>query len=95
LLTDEQKQKITAILDKKIKEKSGDIKCPMCGNKNFILVDAYLRNELQQDFKTIALGGPAIPSVAIICNNCGFMSQHVLGVLGLNPIEKEDKDAGK
>ena len=27
----------------------------------------------------------AIPTIAIVCNNCGYISQHALGALGLLP----------
>ena len=67
-------------------------KCPMCQNSNFVIADAYIRNELQENLNSVNLGGPAIPTVAIICSNCGFISQHAIGMLGLLPGAKEEKN---
>ena len=64
-------------------------KCPMCSGNAFSLAEAYLRNQLQDDLKTLNLGGRAIPTVAVICTKCGFVSQHALGILGLLPKEQE------
>jgi hypothetical protein len=85
-LTSEQKQKIVDIL----KEKGVTLACPMCGNKNFILIDGYFNNPLQSNFGDFHIGGPSIPSAALACSNCGFISQHALGMLGLlnNPENK-------
>jgi hypothetical protein len=41
----------------------------------------------------LSLGGLGIPSIAIICNRCGFISQHALGTLGLLPATTEAKPA--
>jgi hypothetical protein len=30
-------------------------------------------------------GGQTVPAAAIVCNRCGFLSQHALGALGLLP----------
>lgn len=86
LLTQEQKQKIIDTLNAKGVKPT----CPMCGHKNFILADGYFNNQMQTDFQSFAIGGPSIPSIATACSNCGFISQHALGVLGLlgNPDKK-------
>jgi hypothetical protein len=90
LLTSEEKKNIFEALEKR---KNGLV-CPMCQNKNFIIADGYFINNMQTQFNSLSIGGPAIPTIAIICNNCGFVSQHALGVLGLlpkNEILKEDE----
>ena len=85
LLTPEQKEKIIATL----KQKGVKAICPMCGNNNFILADGYFNHSMQTDFQNYTLGGPSIPTIATVCNKCGFVSQHALGVLGLiNPEKK-------
>lgn len=88
MLSDEEKKNIVEHLSAKLPA----IKCPMCGNDKFVVADAYIRNELQKDFQNISLGGPSIPAVAIICGNCGFLSQHAAGVLGLLPKEKSESE---
>ena len=57
----------------------------MCQNDNFDLVDSYIRNDLQDDLTSVSIGGRAIPAAAIVCSNCGFISQHAIGALGLMP----------
>lgn len=81
ILSIEDKKKIAEALEKK---KNG-LTCPMCQNKNFIMADGYFNNIMQTQFNSMSIGGPAIPTIAIVCSNCGFVSQHALGVLGLLP----------
>ncbi len=87
MLSNEQKKKIAEELEKR---KHG-LTCPMCQNKNFIMADGYFNNNMQTDFGSFSIGGPAIPTIAIVCSNCGFVSQHALGVLGLLPKEENKK----
>ncbi len=61
--------------------------CPMCGSLGaFELANGYLIHRIYedpsietQDFASRQL----VPLVALICGNCGFVSQHALGTLGL------------
>jgi hypothetical protein len=87
MLNNEQKKKIAEALEKR---KHG-LTCPMCQNKSFIMADGYFNNNMQTDFGSFSIGGPAIPTIAIVCSNCGFVSQHALGVLGLLPKEENNK----
>lgn len=67
--------------------------CPMCNTQNsWVLADGYLNEPIQGGLhQGLVIGGPSIPSAALICSNCGFMSQHALGALGLleHPPEEE------
>ncbi|MCX8485814.1 MAG: hypothetical protein ORN53_01290 [Crocinitomicaceae bacterium] len=86
LIPESEKQKII----KRLQEKGGKINCPMWGHNNFIIADGYFNSPMQSDFQGgLVLGGPSIPTIAIVCGNCGFMSQHALGVLGL--LNQNDK----
>ena len=89
MFTNEKKGEIVARLNERFQKYEHGLKCPMCGNGQFTIADAYLRNDLQEDLTSMSLGGPSIPSVAIVCNNCGFISQHAIGILGLLPKEGE------
>ncbi|MFZ1081843.1 MAG: hypothetical protein WAO19_07950 [Candidatus Kryptoniota bacterium] len=81
-MQDADKTKILDIL----KEKGVQGVCPMCGNKNLILMDGYFTHPVQGNLNAgVIVGGPAIPSVAVVCTRCGFMSHHALGALGLLP----------
>jgi hypothetical protein len=93
MFTNEKKAELVAKLDERFNKFSQQLKCPMCGNSQFTLADAYLRHDLQNELNSMSLGGPSIPSIAIICNNCGFISQHAIGILGLLP--KEESKDGK
>lgn len=82
-LLSESEKKI--IIDK-LKEKGVPDSCPMCKNKKFLLADGYFSHTLQTSVQSgIVLGGPAIPTIALICTKCGFTSEHALGILGLLP----------
>ncbi|MCK4814176.1 hypothetical protein KA005_00275 [bacterium] len=82
-MTAKEKQKIVGILSKK-----GAVHpCPRCGEKGFTLLDGYFNQTIQQTLGggNTFIGGPSVPSIVVVCNNCGYMSQHALGVLGLMP----------
>ena len=89
MFSEAKKKELIDALNQKLKRHGLPLKCPMCSHNNFTIADAYLRNGLQEDIKSVNIGGPSIPAIAIICTNCGFISQHAIGVLGLLP--KEDK----
>ena len=82
MIDNEQKRKIVDELAKRIQR---PLTCPMCQNNSFTLADGYFHNTLQSDLVTISIGGQNMPTVAIICTKCGFVSQHALGILGLLP----------
>jgi hypothetical protein len=87
MLTNEQKEKIKSELLKK----TPTLICPMCQNKNFTMADGYFSNTLQSDYNVLALDGQVIPTIGIVCNNCGFVSQHAIGRLGLLKKNEENK----
>ena len=56
--------------------------CPRCGNANFEFVGESIVN-LQTQQGILTIGGPGVPVALVACNNCGYLSHHALGVLGL------------
>lgn len=66
--------------------------CPRCGNGVFTLVDGYFNEMIQPNANTLNIGGHTIPTVLTVCNRCGYLSQHALGVLGLLPKTNENID---
>ena len=92
MISNEEKQKIVLELNNRIN--FGDIKCPMCGNKHFIIADGYFNSIMQDSLNSLALGSPSIPSIPIICKRCGFISSHALGILGLLPKQTEESQKG-
>lgn len=80
MLNEDQKQ----VIYKTLKAKIDKFECPMCKKGNFTIVDSYTFSLLTDDYKNLKIGqGKALPSVPIVCTNCGFISHHALGVLGL------------
>lgn len=87
-MSPEQKKEIIDVLVKRIP----NISCPMCHGKSFTIAEGYVLNQLQEDYKSLVISGEKlIPSVYMICTNCGFVSQHALGVLDL--LKKEEKES--
>ena len=66
----------------KLKEKGALNDCPRCNHNRFSIVD-YSYLQPIEDPKKIVIGGSTIPVVIVGCNNCGFIVQHALGILGL------------
>ncbi|MBO7552547.1 MAG: hypothetical protein J6T82_00705 [Bacteroidaceae bacterium] len=91
MISQDKKQEIAKILDDRLKA----VICPMCHQHNFIIADGYFNNIIQDHLNGIALGGPTIPTISIICANCGFVSQHALGILGLLPSNDSKNDEKK
>lgn len=79
--TEDQKKKLLSTLE----GRGVKLPCPRCGNNRFTLIDGYLNHPLQLELSGMVIGGPSIPSVGVVCENCGYLSQHALGVLGLLP----------
>ena len=81
-MTKQDKQKYIQILN----DKKATLPCARCGNTNFSILDGYFRHEVQQKLDgNISFGGAHIPCLAVACENCGNISMHALGALGLLP----------
>lgn len=87
LLSQARKEEIIAALKKKGVPRA----CPMCSTNNWAIGEGYFNNALSVQLSSISLGGVSIPAIPIICANCGFISQHALGALGLLPQAEEKK----
>ena len=78
---------------KAIEERGGIMPCPRCASTEFTVADGYLNQTIQTELTGLVIGGPSIPSALIVCTNCGFISQHALGVLGLLPPQPPKREA--
>lgn len=78
-----------------LKTKAGDFECPVCKKKNFNLNAGYFAHDLQTDLKQRIMGGINIPTVPVVCSNCGLLLEFAAGTLGLLPEElsKEEVEA--
>lgn len=57
--------------------------CAVCGATQYTLADGFLWFQLKSSLPALQLGGPGIPCVAIVCNNCGntlFLNLITLGL---------------
>ena len=59
-------------------------KCPMCGQQQFTVAEGYSVTPIQYDIKNYNIGGKALPAINLICNNCGFISSHAIGIFQNN-----------
>ena len=76
-LSEEQKQNIIQVL----REKGALQPCEACNKRNFTLVDEVTQIRIAPGPNII--GGPSIPAIASVCNNCGNIRFHALGALNL------------
>ena len=86
--TDKLQNKVITRLNERFGKHGKELACPLCSNKNFIVADAFFVNILQPDINKMTLSGKSVPTIGIMCDNCGFMSQHSLGILGLLSAEE-------
>lgn len=84
MLKEDEKNQIAKILSERV----GNFVCPICGKGHFSLVDGYSSQGLNEDYRKTILSTKVIPFVMLVCDNCGFISQHALGTLGL--LNKDD-----
>lgn len=80
MLTNDKKKEIVQALASRVDK----MECPICHQGRFTLIGGYITDAVQNDFNYQIIGSKTtLPSVALVCNNCGFISQHSLGILGL------------
>jgi hypothetical protein len=82
-MTDDEVARISHAL----RSKGVNKPCLQCDSPD-VRIQGYLSDAMREDTK--GLGGikvtpPTTPSVLLICENCGAMYQHALGMLGLMP----------
>lgn len=65
-LSPEQLEKLRENLSSKWKNG-----CPMCGNRTW-MPSAYVNLSLTPRPKGLVVGGTTLPSLAMVCSNCGF-----------------------
>lgn len=87
-MDEETKKQIINALSKRV----GSFVCPICHQSKYSFVDGYTVDAVQEDYKAVLLGGRLIPSVMLVCNNCGHIDRFSLGVLGL--LEQGEQQQG-
>lgn len=66
--------------------------CHRCGQTKFAVLESYSYFTAQDDFTAgLVIGGPSIPVAMVACENCGAITPHALGAIGLLPSAGEKK----
>ncbi len=77
-------QNVKEKIAEKIKEKNALKPCERCGQQNFTVLDGFANIGLAQEIsESYVIGGLQVPCAIIACTNCGNLSYHALGALGL------------
>jgi len=69
---------------KALKEKNVSLPCPRCKFSNFQVIGQTTLS-MSENPTIVSLGGAVIPAAIVTCSNCGFITLHALGALGLMP----------
>lgn len=85
MLKEEEKREIIEMLNQRV----GHFSCPICHKGHFSLIDGYSSNVLGDNYHVINLEGRILPYVMLVCDNCGFISSHALGSLGILKRQEE------
>lgn len=75
---------------KTISDKGAKLPCSRCDQDKFTLLDGYFKPIIKSSLTDdVDYKMPSVPSVVLICNNCGYIIQHAMGMLELIPRETE------
>ena len=69
------------VVEKLKKALPSNLHCPMCGRSKFEVIKGWASTQIQSSKVGFTIGGPAIPSLTVVCCRCGFISQHASDVL--------------
>jgi ribosomal protein L37E len=75
--SEEVKQEITDALQKK----GVTLPCSRCGSTEFGVLDGFPSSVVQMDSEQLITEGNKMPSAGVVCNKCGNLSFHALGIL--------------
>jgi hypothetical protein len=58
--------------------------CHRCDHMNFTVLNGFTKFILQKNFRDgVEAGGASVPVVNVACDNCGAITAHAIGALGL------------
>lgn len=75
---------------REIRKRIPNLRCPMCGSERMDVESGFIHNHLTTQKLEPRLFGVSIPSIPLVCQNCGFISQHALGILSVLDKDKGD-----
>lgn len=85
--TQEQRDEIVRIL----RERGANQPCEVCTRNNFTIMDTAVHMSVRDLTGAIQIPGTTLPTVAVLCTNCGNIRFHALGILGLLPREQQQQ----
>jgi len=88
---EDNKEKIVEELIRKVP----NLECPVCHTKNFEFGGGYFAHDLQDNLNNRSMGGINIPTVPLVCKNCGYLLEFAVGYFGLLPKKEEKKEETK
>ena len=65
-----------------IRVKNEELTCPVCRQPDFAVIDGYTRRVVSDNLKEVKISGENVPSITIVCLNCGYILDFALGTLG-------------
>ncbi|WAC02147.1 hypothetical protein N7U66_20620 [Lacinutrix neustonica] len=84
-------QEIKNEIAEKLNEKKAILPCGRCGQSKFSVLDGFVNLPLSEEINgNMVIGGPSIPCAVIACNNCGNLSYHALGAIGMLNKDKQE-----
>ncbi len=67
-----------------LQQKGATQPCHRCGQLSFTVLDGFTKFILQQNFRDgVEVEGASVPAVNVACGNCGAITAHAVGALGL------------
>ena len=98
-LSKEKTEEIIKKIEEALKRKTTtlNLKCSVCTHNNFSVVSGFTHDFLSDNIGgNIVMGGVFLPSVPLVCSNCGNTFFFNTKILGLNDdLKTEDKKEGK
>jgi len=66
-------------------QQKGVIKpCHRCDHMKFTVLNGFTKFILQKNFRDgVEAGGASVPVINVACDNCGAITAHAVGALGL------------
>ncbi len=67
-----------------LQQKGATQACHRCGQLSFTVLNGFTKFILQSNFREgVETKGASIPVVNVACDNCGAVTAHAIGALGL------------
>ncbi len=81
VFSQEERERVINVIQNRLHSR---LHCSICNSKQLSLVDGYINDSLQDSIGgSFIIGGPVIPKVALICEQCGNIVYLSAGYLGL------------